>query len=133
MNNVYIIKKLISNETTGELDFDFQKEFGFDSEIQDSLEEIRQGGAGYADGYPIRLDVLIGMLQKLKDQGCTHTEVDYNCDHFSYEISGYEIRLATPHEIDNFVHGKVNKEKARKMERLDKLKKEVERLREEVK
>ena len=70
MNNVYIVKKLISNQSTGELDFDFQKEFEFDSEIQDSLEEIREGEASYADGYPIRLDVLMGMLQKLKDQQC---------------------------------------------------------------
>ena len=50
--------------------------------------------------YPINIDKMIADLQSLKEQGSTHVEVDYNCDHIGYEISGYSITTSTKEEIE---------------------------------
>jgi hypothetical protein len=114
---MYIKKTLIDNKDFSELDFDLQGEFGFDYNEMDELDEICSG-QGDADGYPIKIDRLIEALTELKNSGATHVELDYHCDHIGYEISGYEIRLATEEEVKIFTDAEEAK-KAKAKKRLD--------------
>lgn len=59
---------------------------------------------------------MIAKLQELKNAGSTHVELDYHCDHIGYEISGYEIRLSTEEEKNEF--DEMNKKEQEKQKRL---------------
>jgi hypothetical protein len=123
--NIYITKKHIEDESFGELDFDLHEEFGFDYEKDDDFITL-ENGQGHADGYPIKIESMIETLQSLKDKGATHVELDYNCDHIGYEISGYSITPSTPEEITIYEDKKSNE--GQKNKRLKELYAEIEKI-----
>ena len=99
--NTYIKKTHIAEHEFSEIDFDLYDEFGFESGDDDEFIVIKKGH-GAADGYPIKIDRMIEALTTLKNSGATHVELDYHVDHIGYEISGYEIRKATPEETEAY-------------------------------
>jgi hypothetical protein len=105
MNKVYVKKELIVDESFSELDFDLQNEFGFDYDEHEEFVELSVG-IGYADGYPIKIDRMIELLENMKTQGVTHIELDYHCDHIGYQVSGYSITEASKEEIENYENEK---------------------------
>jgi hypothetical protein len=90
MSKVYITKKHINNKNQSELDFELQDEFGFNYDDYDEFVEIEKGH-GSADSHPIKIDKMIEILQSLKNEGCSHVQIEYHCDHIGYDISGFEI------------------------------------------
>ena len=110
-DTVYVSKKLVSDESVGEIDFDLYEEFGFSYDTHSEFVELAQG-QGRVDGYPIRIDRMIEILNRMKEKGATHVELDYHCDHIGYDISGYLIEPASQEQID--VHNeKLNKRNAK--------------------
>lgn len=103
--NIYITKSLIKNDSFGELDFVLYDEFGFDYEIYDDFVTIEKG-QGQADGFPVKIDQMIEKLQQMKNEGATHVEISYHCDHFDYEISGYKIETSSQEDINERNNGK---------------------------
>jgi hypothetical protein len=122
MENMHVTKTLIKNSDFSELDFDLYDEFGFDHDNYDEFETIDKG-RGRADGYPVNIDRMIAKLQELKNAGSTHVELDYHCDHIGYEISGYEIRLSTEEEKNEF--DEMNKKEQEKQKQLRDLYKQI--------
>jgi hypothetical protein len=116
-NKMFVKKTHIEDHGFSELDFDLQEEFNFDYNELEEFDEICSG-QGDADGYPIKIDRVIEALTALKNLGATHVEMDYHCDHIGYEISGYEIRLATEEEIKTFTDVE-NARKEKELKRLD--------------
>ena len=114
---MYIKKTLVEDHSFSEIDFDLNEEFGFDYDEHDELIEIVQGH-GDADTYPIKIDRMIEALTALKNLGATHVELDYHCDHIGYEISGFEIRLATEDEVKIYTDAEEAK-KAKSAKRQD--------------
>jgi hypothetical protein len=101
MKKVYITKIHIDDKNVSELDFVLDDEFGVNSENEEYLDELLVG-QGRADGYPINIDTLFNLLTELKNDGCTHVELDYHSDHIGYDISGYIIRKSTKDEMPEF-------------------------------
>jgi hypothetical protein len=103
MDKVFITKTLIKNDNQSELDFILQDEFNFDYDRNSEFVEIKKNlETYYADAEPIRIDDMIKVLQNLKDSGSTHVQIETHHDHHGYDISGFEIRLSTQEEIDEF-------------------------------
>jgi hypothetical protein len=117
MQKMYVTKTLIENVDFDELDIDLQEEFEFKFNYEDDDEfEVIDKGRGRADGYPVNIDRMIAKLQELKNAGSTHVELDYHCDHIGYEISGYEIRLSTEEEKQEF--DEINKQEREKQQKI---------------
>ena len=116
-SKMFVKKTHIDDFGFSELDFDLHEEFNFDYNELDEFDEICSG-QGDADGYPIKIDRVIEALTALKNLGATHVEMDYHCDHIGYEISGYEIRLATEDEVKTFTDVE-NARKEKELKRLD--------------
>jgi hypothetical protein len=128
-NSVYVTKTLIANEDQSELDFELYDEFGFSYEENSRFNTIVKSNEYYANANPIRIDRMIEILQRLKDNGSTHVQIEDHCDHHGYEISGFEIRLSTQEEIteyDNKMNRKKNTEN-----KISELKNQIDRLVEE--
>ena len=131
MNKIYVTKRHIQDLGFSELDFKLYTEFGFDYDEHEDFEVIQnEDEYGRADGFPVKIDDIIEKLNEMKSNGSTHVELDYNCDHIGYEISGFEIRLSTDEEIDIVV--KEEEEKAIKQEKLQGLYNQINELRDEV-
>lgn len=96
--NIYITKELVDDVEFSELDIAFKESFGFNYDEMNDLIEI-QTGYGDADGISAPIDMIIQALQSMKDKGATHVEMNYHCDHYGYEISGYKITPSTPEQI----------------------------------
>ena len=76
--NIYITQTFIENKGFSELDFELQKEFGFEyNEDYTNEFEIIEKSKVYADGYPVNIDKMIELLKILKSKGATHVELDY--------------------------------------------------------
>lgn len=110
-----IIKKLIGQLETDELDFQFYNDFGV-TYGGDELDIIRNK-IGYSDGYVINIDLFQSYIDKLKSMGANYLSLDYHCDHITYLIDGYEVREANQEEID---------EKNEKLEKFREEKKQAE-------
>ena len=80
-----------------EIDMDLNEEF--DIEDADSV-MIHIGSGDIWGRYPIKIDKMIEALNEMKSSGITHIEIGYHSDHPGYTIAGYEIRTATPEEIN---------------------------------
>jgi hypothetical protein len=101
---VYIKKTLVHDQTISELDLELQEKFTQEVEdLDDDFEFIEicdmEGDAG---GYPMSIDMLIAELNHLKSKGANYVGIDYDCDHYGYIISGYEIRKAEHSEIKEY-------------------------------
>ena len=100
--NIYVTKTLIDNDNQSELDFVLYDDFGFSYDTHEQFNEIEKGKGYYADATPIKIDDMIKILQGLKERGATHVQIEDHCDHQGYDISGFEIRLSTQEEIDEY-------------------------------
>jgi hypothetical protein len=101
---VYIKKTLVHDQTISELDLELEEKFTIDvADLDDDYEfiEICDTG-GDANGYPMNIDTLIAELNHLKSKGANYVEIGYDCDHYGYAISGYEIRKAELSEIKEY-------------------------------
>lgn len=98
--DTFITKVHVMDIESEDLHYKLQEEFKF-VDIFDgtSFTEI-QNTYGKADNdAPIKIDDMINMLNSLKENGCTHVEVDYHTDHIEYQLSGYIIEHSTKSEI----------------------------------
>ena len=80
------------------------------------------------DGHPINIDRLINTLQGLKENGATHVQMEYHCDHISYPIQGYKLSVSTEEEVSNHMKKEEEVKLKRIQEQKQKLEKEIERL-----
>lgn len=62
--------------------------------------EIRGKSTWGGENYPIKIDEVTKILEKLKKSGCNYVEIMYHCDHTSYVFNGILIRESTPEEIE---------------------------------
>jgi hypothetical protein len=101
---VYIKKNLVHDQTISELDLELQEKFTVDvADLDDDFEFIEICDMeGDADGYPMSIDTLIAELNHLKSKGANYVGISYDCDHYGYIISGYEIRKAERSEIKEY-------------------------------
>ena len=109
-----LTKEFIAEVEDGELDFDLQREFvgELDSDTYVDIEWIEKGGPKWgSEGYPVRIDRIMQILQEMKDKGATHVEMEYHCDHISYPIYGYRITHADQADIDEMEQKKTQAEK----------------------
>ena len=123
--NIYITKILIDNDDQSELDFVLYDDFGFSYDTHDQFNEIEKG-RGYADATPIKIDDMIKILQGLKERGATHVQIEDHCDHQGYDISGFEIRLSSQEEIDEY--DSKRKSEMEKRQRVLELQKEINKI-----
>jgi len=103
-NKVYIKKTLVHDQTISELDFELQEKFTIevaDLDYDYQFIEICDK-EGYADGYPMSIDTLIAELNHIKTKGANYVSISYDCDHYAYTVSGYEIRKAESSEIKEY-------------------------------
>ena len=101
LRTLYISKKLIDEADVSEIDFDFNEAFGFDYDYYDDIIDINKNKSSL-DSEPILIDRLINILQELKNDGANYVQLEENCDHQGYDIEGFQIRLATTEEIENY-------------------------------
>jgi hypothetical protein len=126
MSKVYITKKHINNKNQSELDFELQDEFGFNYDDYDEFVEIEKGH-GSADSHPIKIDKMIEILQSLKNEGCSHVQIEYHCDHIGYDISGFEINLSNNDDIESYK--RKQSERKFKNQKISELQKQINDLR----
>lgn len=103
MKTLYITKKLISEKEISEIDYSLRESFGFTYDEFEEIVEIERGKPKWGPyTYPLKIDELIEYLQKSKDSGATHIELDYHEDHIGYEMATYRITKSSPIEIAEF-------------------------------
>ena len=124
---IHLTKKLVEDIEIEEIDFDVYKEFNVDRENEDTVAYVNEE-FGNAEGYPISIDHVIGILNSLKDKGATHVEMNYHCDHIGYEFSGYEIKNASPDEIEKEVKRKQEVFEAEKEKLIKDLEERIEKI-----
>jgi hypothetical protein len=124
--NIYVTKTLIGNDNQSELDIVLYDGFGFSYDTHDQFNEIEKGKGYYADATPIKIDDMIKILQSLKEKGATHVQLEDHCDHQGYDISGFEIRLSTQEEIDEYEFKRTVK--MEKRQRVLELQKEINKI-----
>jgi hypothetical protein len=111
---IRLVKEFIAEVEESEIDFDLQREFAGDVDCDTyvNIEWIEKGAPKWGvDGYPIRIDRVMRILQEMKDKGATHVEMEYHCDHISYPIYGYRITHADQADIDELEQKKTQAEK----------------------
>lgn len=111
---IRLTKEFIAEVEDGELDFYLQREFvgEVDSDTYVDIEWIEKGGPKWgSEGYPVRIDRIMEILQEMKDKGATHVEMEYHCDHISYPIYGYRITLADQADVDELEKKRTQAEK----------------------
>ena len=111
---IRLTKEFIAEVEDSEIDFDLQREFAgeVDGDAYVNIEWIEKGGPQWgSEGYPIRIDRVMQILQEMKDKGATHVEMEYHCDHISYPIYGYRITHAEQADIDELEQKKTQAEK----------------------
>jgi len=83
---------------------------------------------GGGDPSPIQIEEVMKILQDLKEEGCSHVEIDWHCDHLEYEFYGYEIRKATPEEMEAETKRQIVATNRMKRDHIQKLKDEIKKL-----
>lgn len=71
-----------------------------DGEIYPTEIEIRGKSTWGGENYPIKIDKVVKILQKLKKSGCNYVEIMFHGDHMSYVFNGILIRESTSEEIE---------------------------------
>jgi hypothetical protein len=118
MKNIYVTKEVTDDISFSEIDIDLKEEYGFDYEDESEYIEIKVGNPN-VDTEPIKIDILIKALKRLKEDGSTHISLDYHCDHIGYDITGYKIYLSTEEQIKAYEDKlAINQEKALKLRAL---------------
>ncbi len=109
--DIFLNKKLISDIETDEYHEDeLAQEFGLSFDWEEDQIITFNEGYGSPDSESIPIDILIGKLQKMKDAGATHVELEYHQDHLTYEIAGYQYSLASQSQIDEYLKRKAENE-----------------------
>lgn len=127
MDNIYISKKLIDEADVSEIDIDFNEAFGFDYDYYNDIIDINKNKSSL-DSEPILIDRLINILKELKNNGANYVQLEENCDHQGYDIEGFQIRLATPEEIENYHNKDKILEEEEKKKKIKKLEEELKKL-----
>ena len=126
MKNIYVTKEVTDDISFSEIDIDLKEEYGFDYEDESEYIEIKVGNPN-VDTEPIKIDILIKALKRLKEDGSTHISLDYHCDHIGYDITGYKIYLSTEEQIKAYEDKlAINQEKALKLRALQEEYKRIE-------
>ena len=129
---LYVTKRYIDEVEDTELDFVLQDEFGINNsgvDVPTYIEFIENEQDDYElDGHPINIDRLINTLQGLKENGATHVQMEYHCDHISYPIQGYKLSVSTEEEVSNHMKKEEEVKLKRIQEQKQKLEKELQRL-----
>jgi hypothetical protein len=71
-----------------------------DGEIYPKEIEIRGKSRWGGENYPMKIDEVTKILDKLKKSGCNYVEMMHHSDHGSYIFNGVLIRESTPEEIE---------------------------------
>jgi len=101
MEKIYVTKTVKFKDSINELDFVNREAFGWEDWDRHDFIEINKGNVN-RDDEPIEINSMIELLQKAKDAGSTHVNINYYTDHHGYDISGVEMRKSTQEEIDNY-------------------------------
>jgi hypothetical protein len=129
---LYVTKRYIAEVEDSELDFVLQDEFGINNsgvDVPTYIEFIEEEQDDYVlDGHPINIDRLINTLQGLKENGATHVEMEYHCDHISYPIHGYKLTKSTDEEVTEFTNKQAEKNAEKIKKEKERLEKELEKL-----
>ena len=101
MEKIYVTKTVKFEDSINELDFVNRETFGWEDWDLHDFVEINKGNVN-RDDEPIEINSMIELLQRAKDAGSTHVNIDYHTGHHGYDISGVEMRKSTQEEIDNY-------------------------------
>lgn len=64
---------------------------------------INKGRGDWANGSAIKISELEAVIANIKAKGGTHLDIDYHCDHDSYNVYGVKIYESTEDEIETFI------------------------------
>ena len=118
-------------KSLSELDFELYKEVLGDIDYDMAWPESI--GNGYrVDGEPIRIDALIELLQKAKNEGANYVCIETHGDHHGYEIETLDIHESTENEINQHLEEKEKRNKRTKQKEYNKLVEELEKLKKEL-
>jgi CRISPR/Cas system-associated endoribonuclease Cas2 len=81
---------------------------------------------GQAD--PVCIEVLIEVLEKLKDKGCDFVEIVNHCDHHGYHINGLKLHKATQEEIEKYEKEAKDKDRILAQKRVKELQDEIDQI-----
>lgn len=74
--------------------------FGDDVDLDEVEVTKRNEKSGWkGESSPIKISDMEDMIAKIKEEGATHMEVMFHCDHDNYCVSGVEIREMNESEI----------------------------------
>lgn len=120
--NIYVNKKLIDDiETEEYYDETLAGSLGLSFDYEEDCLITFKDGYGSPDTQPIPIDKLLGILQKMKEKGATHVEIDFHWDHVTYEIAAYEFSKASPEQIAEYEKAAAEQlEKDNKIKELEK-------------
>ena len=89
-----IVKDYRFENEVSEIDFDLYAWLGLKDEEQFDADIESKNETDYsADGFPIEIARLEGLIKEMKAKGCTHVEMEYHCDHIGYLFNGCKIEL----------------------------------------
>lgn len=129
MDNTYITKTLIKEESFSELDFELHDEFKFNYEDGGDFFTIENGQGNTGEAFPIKISTLIDTLQSMKENGATHVELEHHVDHIGYDISAFNIRKSTDEEVAVYENKSIKK--AEKQQKLNELYIQINKLQNE--
>jgi hypothetical protein len=105
----HLYKTYIKSISIDDLDLVLYEEFNVDMDNGQDC-EIIEDQCGSVCTHPISIDTMIGEMIKLKEKGATHISLDYHEDHIGYDVSAFNIKVATSEEVNNFIKDKTARE-----------------------
>jgi hypothetical protein len=107
MENTKFILKRYTGETIDENEGIYYAPiyeiFGYEVDLEEVKVIERNDGKGTGwkgECSPIKISDMEDMIARIKEEGATHIEVMFHCDHDNYCISGVEIREMNEDEIN---------------------------------
>lgn len=89
MSKIIEIQKMME-VATEELDFALATEMQ-DEEGRPQRVIYAGENTNFLDTHPIKLDIIINYLQRMKDAGSNYVSIDYNSDGYYYLMEGYKV------------------------------------------
>jgi hypothetical protein len=80
------------------------------------------------ESYPINIDDVNKVLEKLKKKGCNYVEIMYHSDHIGYYFNGMDIYRSTDEEVLENSKNTEEFEKAKKLAEIDFLQRKIDQI-----
>ena len=80
------------------------------------------------ESYPINIDDVNKVLEKLKKKGCNYVEIMYHSDHIGYYFNGLDIHRSTFKEVLENNKNIEEFEKAKKLAEIDLLQRKIDQI-----